>query len=448
MSQFRLVRISLIAAALGLNAAPALLTSAHAQAKPAAPAADGAKAESVRADMFKLIDPVKVKELMAAKNYAAVQTNITAARAFPSITPYEMYVINRMELSLAASTNNDKLTTSSLEAVINSGRLEAGEKATFIEALANTYYNAKNYAKSIEWMKTYQKDSATPGKISPSLARAYYITDDFANAKTEADRYIASMEKEGRKPTLEDYRLQASISAKLKDTAGYIATTEKLVTHYPSPDFWTDLIRRMHNKTSLNERLRLDLYRLQLAAAKTLEDSEYLEMAERAQAAGYFGEAKQFLDAGYAAGKLGTGAASGKHKAALDKASKAAADDAKGIAAGEAGAAKAKTGTPLFNLGYAYVTMDQAEKGIGLMEQGMAKGGTKNPDDTKLRMAAAYAKVGRKDDALKLLREVKGTDGAADIARYWTIHLNAPAAGAATAAPAAMAPAAAPSPAK
>ncbi|UUZ50126.1 hypothetical protein LP420_09060 [Massilia sp. B-10] len=38
MSQFRLARISLLLAAIGLNAAPALLTSAHAQDKAAAPA--------------------------------------------------------------------------------------------------------------------------------------------------------------------------------------------------------------------------------------------------------------------------------------------------------------------------------------------------------------------------------------------------------------------------
>ncbi len=445
MSQFRLVRISLIAAALGLNAAPALLGSAHAQ--PAKPAAEAAK-ETIRADMFKLIDPVKVKEMMAAKNYPAVQANIAAARAFPNITPYEMYVINRMELSLAAATNNEKLMTTSLEAVVTSGRLEAAEKSTFTEALANSYYNAKEYPKAIEWLKTYQKESATPTKVTPSLVRAYYITNDFANAKVESDRYIAEAEKAGRKPTLEDYRLQASIAAKLKDTPAYIAATEKLVSNYPSAEFWTDLIRRLHNKTTLNERLRLDLYRLQMAAAKEMEDSEYLEMAERAAAAGYFGEAKQVLDAGYAAGKLGKGAEAGKHKAALDKATKAAADDAKSIAAGEASAAKAKTGTPLFNLGYALVTTDQAEKGISLMEQGMAKGGTKNADDTKLRMAAAYAKVGRKDDALKLLAEVNGKDGAADIARYWTMHLKAPAAGAApAAAPGAAPTAAAPAPA-
>ena len=57
MSQFRLARISLILAALGLNAAPALLPSAFAQAKPdPAAAAAAPKAETLRAEIYKLLD--------------------------------------------------------------------------------------------------------------------------------------------------------------------------------------------------------------------------------------------------------------------------------------------------------------------------------------------------------------------------------------------------------
>ena len=61
MSQFRLARISLLLAAIGLNAAPALAPAAFAQDKslPAAPAA-AAKADVIRPEMFKLLDPAKI----------------------------------------------------------------------------------------------------------------------------------------------------------------------------------------------------------------------------------------------------------------------------------------------------------------------------------------------------------------------------------------------------
>ncbi len=437
MSQFRLARISLILAAIGLNAAPALLTSAHAQAKPAtAPAADAAKAETIRPDMFKLLDPAKVQEMMTAKKFAEIQANITAAEAFPNVTPYEMYVINRMKLALGASTGNDAMAMAALEPVINSGRLDAKEKVNFIEALANYNYNAKNYPKAIEWLKLYQKDSATPDKVRGSLARAYFVSNDFANAKAEIEKLIVANDKAGVKTPQDDLRLLAGSASKLKDTAGYTAAMERLVMAYPSHEFWTDLLRRMTNKTTFNDRLRLDGYRLQMMAAKEMETEEYLDMAERASLLGFFGEAKQVVDAGFTAGKLGTGKDAAKHKQFQDKTNKAAADDARTIDAGEAGALKAKTGTPMFNLGYAYVTMGQYDKGIDLMQKGIAKGGLKNPEDAKLRLGAAFAKAGKKDEALKAFESVKGTDGSADLARYWTMYVNAPAV---TAAPAAAA---------
>ncbi len=439
MSHFRLARISLILAAIGLNAAPALLVSAHAQTKPAAPAADAAKAETIRADMFKLLDPAKVSVLMTAKKYPEVQANITAAEAFPNVTPYEAYVINRMKVALAVSTSNDAMAIQALEPVINSGRLDATEKANFTEALANYHYNAKNFPKALEWWKAFQKDSTNPTKVSGAMARAYYVTNDFANARAELEKLVAAHDKAGTKPTSEDLRILASSQGKLKDQTAYTATMEKIAGLYPSNEVWTDLLRRMTNKTTFNDRLRLDGYRLQLVAAKEMEAEEYLDMSERAMATGFFGEAKDAMEAGYAAGKLGKGADASKHKQLRDKAAKGAADDAKTIDAGEAGALKAKTGTPMVNLGYAYVTMGQFDKGINLINQGIAKGGLKNPEDAKLRLGVAHAKAGKKDEALKIFETVKGSDGTAELARYWSMHLNA--APAVAAAPAAPAPA-------
>lgn len=174
MSQLRLARISLLLAAIGLNAAPALVPAAFAQDK-AAPAAEAAKTETIRPDMFKLLDPAKVKELMAAKKYDEVQANITAAEAFPAPTAYETYVINRMKLALGSSTGNDKLAMTALEAVIASNRLAKNEQADFIQALGNYYYNAKDYAKATEWFKRYQKESATPDKVRGNLIRSQYL---------------------------------------------------------------------------------------------------------------------------------------------------------------------------------------------------------------------------------------------------------------------------------
>jgi tetratricopeptide (TPR) repeat protein len=434
MSSFRLARISLMLAAIGLNAVPVLMSSAHAQKAPAPAATPAAPADTVRPELYKLLDPVAVKQLLADKNYAELQNRVTQADAFPAKTPYESYVLDRMKIALASATNNDALLTTSLEGAINSGKMPPADQAEFIQALGNSYYNSKNYPKAIEWFKRYQKDSTTPAKVTPALIRSYYLSNDFATAKSLLIPAIADTEKAGQAPSAEDLRLLASAASKVKDNAVYVSTLEKLVALYPSDDYWTDLLHRVPGKPGYNQAHDIDILRLQMMALKQMSTEEYVELAELDLQAGFPTEAKKVVDAGYAAGVLGTGANATKHKQLRDRATTGAADDAKNIAGGEAGAAKAKDGVGLVNLGYAYVTMDQFDKGIPLMEQGIAKGINKRPDDYKLRLGIAYAKAGRKADALKTFESVKGDDGGADLARYWAMWVNRAPAGATAAA--------------
>ncbi|GGE66464.1 tetratricopeptide repeat protein [Massilia psychrophila] len=439
MSHIRLARISLMLAAIGLNAVPVLMTGAHAQ-KAAAPAAAVAPpADTVRPELFKLLDPAAVKLLMAEKKYADVQARLTQADAFPAKTPYEIYVIDRMKVALGVGSGNDAMAMAALDAVINTGRLQGQEQSDFILALGNLHYNAKDYPKAIEWFKRYQKDSATPQKARGSMIRAYYLGGDYATAKTELSAEIADNEKAGKAPSLEELRLLASSASKLKDTATYIASMEKLVALYPTDEYWSDLLHRMQSKPGYNRSRDLDVLRLQAVTLKAMAPEEYAEMAELDLAAGFPTEAKKVLDAGFANGVLGAGSNAAKHKQLRDKAAKGAADDAKNIASGEAGAAKAKDGAGLVNLGYAYVTMDQFDKGIPLMEQGIAKGIAKKGDDYKLRLGMAYAMAGRKAEAVKTLESVKGDDGLADLARYWIMWTNRSAVPAAAAIPVAAA---------
>ena len=143
MSQFRLARLCLMLAAVGLSSA-AVIPAVHAQDKPAAAAAAAPK-DTVRPELFKLLDPAQIKPLMDAKNYAEIQSRVTQAEAFPNRTPYEDYVVNRMKLSLGSATNDNAISIPALEAVIASGRLAPNEQADFIQALANMHYNAKDY---------------------------------------------------------------------------------------------------------------------------------------------------------------------------------------------------------------------------------------------------------------------------------------------------------------
>ncbi|MEO7495013.1 MAG: tetratricopeptide repeat protein [Massilia sp.] len=430
MSHLRLLRLSVLLGAVGFHAAqaqtPAAPATPAAAAAPAAGAPAAKPADTVRPDYAKIIDPATIKQLVSAKNTAELQDRVTKAEAFANKTPFESYLLDRIKLQLGTLTNNEAMTMGALEAISASGRLLPQEQSEVYFALGGTYYNAKNYPRAIELFKRYETSGGAQEKSRPILVRSYYLSGDYATAKTELGAVVAEAEKAGKTPSLEDLRLLFSSAAKTQDTTTYVATLEKLVKYYPSPEYWAELNNRLLGRKGIDERVLLDVLRLKQATTKAMSAVEYTDLAELALGAGFPGEAKQALEAGYAAKVLGTGAGAAKQKQLLDKATRQAADDAKTMASGEAGANKLKEGNGLVNLGHAYTTMGDYDKGIALMEKGIAKGISKHPDDYKLRLAVAYAKAGRKDDANKIFDSIKSNDGMGDIARYWKLWFNQP----------------------
>jgi len=296
---------------------------------------------------------------------------------------------------------------------------------TFQASLGNYYYNTKNYAKAIEQYKLVQASGKAPDAVNSALATSYYLSGDYAAALKAQQPIVEATEKAGKTPTQQDLRLYATAANKVKDNAAYLDALEKLVTYYPNDDYWTDLISRgIVRKPGFSDANILDVLRLELAAVKQMAPETYTEMGEQLLRDGFPTEAKKVVDAGFAAGVLGKGANAAQHRGLRDRANKQAADDAKTIASGETNAAR--TGTGLVNLGWAYVTMDQFDKGIPFIERGIAKGGLKSPDEAKLRLGMAYARAGQKDKAIQTLETVKAGGGLADTARYWILLLNHP----------------------
>ena len=423
MSQFRLARLALMIAAFG--ASSALMNNAVAQKKDEQkPAAAEQKGPSVRPEVYKLIDPTAVKAAMDAKNYTDVQNRITQAQAIPNLTPYEQYAITRMRVSLAAATNNDAELISSLQAAIDSGFLSAAEKDNFLVSLGTTYYNQKNWPKAAETFRRYQKEGSDPSKVITYLIRAEYLNNEFAAAKNDLVPYIAALEKAGKTPTEEDLKLLASAANKSKDEATYSQALDELVKYYPGDDYWTDAISRgILRKPGYNGQLNdANVYRLSFNAVQKMSPDAYTDFASLLLTDGFPTEAKKVMDAGFAQGVL----TDAKARQLRDKATRGAADDARNIASGEASATKSKNGAGLVNIGWAYVTMGQYDKGIGFIQQGIAKGGLKQQDEGKLRLAIAQFRAGHKDQAIATLQDVKAGGGLSDLAKYWILLINHP----------------------
>jgi len=220
-------------------------------------------------------------------------------------------------------------------------------------------------------------------------------------------------------------KVMAVSQNKLNDSAGYLGTLEKLTQYYPTLDYWAELTARTARRNGFaDDRLRLDLYRLQRAVGLSLETDEQADMAQRALLAGLPAEAQKLMDEGYAAALFGKGPQATAHQQLRAQATKAAAADAKTFNESETAARNAKEGNAAVNLGLAIAGTGATERGLALVEAGIAKGGLRQPNDALLRQGMLQARLNRNDDALKTFAAVQGNDGTADLARLWTIHLR------------------------
>ncbi len=425
MSKFGLASRTGAAVAL---AVASLCAQAAPQPQAAAPAASAASApqEAARPEVAKLLQAAQ--ELTKGGQYAEALAKLKEAEVLPSLSAYETYFIDRSRAAAALGAKDLPLTIKSLESAMASGRMQGDELREMLRVLSNLYYNTKDYPKVIASAQRYFKEGGNDSGTRTAYVNAVYLSGDYAVAAKELATDVEAAEAAGKEVPEQTLRMLASAQGKVKDEAGYARTLERLVARFPKPDLWGDLIWRVQSQPNFADHLRLDAYRLRLATGAMVQAGEYVEMAQLALQAGYPAEAAKVVDEGYSRGMLGTGSNAKAHEQLRQQARKQAAADAASLNQAASNPPSGKEGGALVNVGYALVTAGQADKGVPLMEQGLAKGGVKRLDEARLHLGVAQWMAGQKDAAVKTLKTVQGTDGTADLARLWTLVAQAPSA--------------------
>lgn len=413
MKQLRLSRIAVLIAAIGFAAAPELTNIA---------ANTAFAQEAMRPEIGKIVQAAG--ELFKAKKYKEALGKIHEADSVSGKTVNENFTIERMRLSIANAAGDNNAVIHSAEAIISASKLTGKDQLQMIQVLANAYYKAGNYAKAAQWYGRYYSDGGTDPSLRPYMIQAMSQSGDSSKAMKEVMADMAADEKAGRAPSLSNLEYYANAALKQKDMAGYSSALEKMISYHGKKEYWINLLNNIERKPGYSERLSLDLYRLKLALGQISKTSDYMEMSQLALQAGFPAEAIKVIDAGYKSGALGAGNEAERHKRLRDLANKNMAESNKNATATEEEAKQNKEGSGLLNVGFAYVTAGKFDKGLGLMEEGIAKGGLKRVDDAKLHMGIAYLLAGKKPNALKTFKTVQGSDGTADMARYWTIYAH------------------------
>lgn len=412
MKHLRLSQLALLVAAIGVAAVPELTgvaaNTAHAQ-------------EAMRAEVGKPVQ--QAADLYKARKYREALSKLQETDRIGNKTMSETFTIERMRLSIASAAGDNEAVIRSSEIIIAANKLPGKDQLQLIQVLANSYFKANNYAKAVKMYERYIAEGGTDSASRQYMIQAKALSGDSAGAMKATRAEIMEAEKLGRAPSqaaLETY----AFGIQKTDKAAYTATLEKLVMYYGKKEYWVNLLNSVERKPDFSSRLTMDLYRLKLAIGQITKTSEFMEMAQMSIQDGYPAEALKIIDQGYKVGALGTGTEAARHTRLKDLATKRLAASKAAQATAEADALKASDGTALLNLGFAYVTAGEYDKGIDLMEQGIRKDSLKHPDDGTLHLGMAYLMAGKKAAGIKAMKSIQGKDGTGDLARFWIIQAN------------------------
>jgi hypothetical protein len=345
---------------------------------------------------------------------------VREAEAVGGITAAERNVIDGMKAAAAQRAGDMGSAIQALESM--AGRASGAQLGQVAEQLAGAYAQQRNNAKASEWLQK----AISAGNTGPGVRQMQqYLqgaSGDYGAIAKEAGAAVAAAEAAGRRPDEGDLLRLADAQQRTGNNNGYVVTLEKLLVNYPKKDYWSAFLSRLPRKPGFAPRFELDVLRLRLASGTLSKTEEYMEMAQLALQAGTPAEARRIADAGIKAGVLGTGPEAGRHQRLRELAVKQEGEAKTSLANQASEAETFKEGDGLVKVGFSYASMGEVDRGIELIQKGIAKGNLKRPEDARLRLGMAQMQQAKTRAAgVQTLRSVKGTEGAAEIARLWIL---------------------------
>jgi len=377
-----------------------------------------ASAQGLRPEVGKPLQ--QASEYLRAGKAKEALGKVREAEAVGGITPAERLTINRMKAAAAQRAGDWPTAIQALEGV--AGSVSGAEFGQVAEQIAAAYVQQRNNAKASEWLAKAVAAGNNGTSVRQMQQYLQSASGDYGAIAKDAAAAVAAAEQAGRRPEEADLLRLADAQQHTGQTNAYVATLEKLLFNYPKKDYWSAYLGRLPRKAGFSPRYELDVLRLRLASGTLTKTEDYMEMAQLALQAGLPAEARRIADQGFKAGALGTGPEAARHQRLRELALKQEGEAKNSLGARAIEAATEKEGDQLVTIGYAQVSIGDVDKGLALIQQGIAKGHLKRPDEATLRLGMAQLQSGKnRTQAVQTLRSVKGKDGTADIARLWTI---------------------------
>jgi len=383
---------------------------------------------AVAADAKKpTVSPALAKQFKAAqealtkKNYSEAFAKLAELEKAPNRSPYDNYVIANFYFEGYLGQKDYQHAVPYMEQMANSGFVEPAELPKMERSLAEQYYQLKNYDKAIEFGDKAIKLGGATDEFYTLVGQAYYLKGDYKGSLRFFTGQVDDEEKAGHTPKEQTLQLILSSCIKLNDSSCETRALERLVAHYPKPEYWQNIIFSLRKSSNASDSTTFDIDRL-AAEVGALRNGDYAEMAQIAMDAALPGEAATILQKGLAKGVFTDQRDKDKYTRLLAAATKQADADKLQLASEEKEADAAKSGDPDVKIGYAYLSYDMYDKAVAAIQHGLAKGGVKNPDEAQILLGVAELKMHNRDQAIKDFKAAKTDPNMSRLAELWVIH--------------------------
>jgi tetratricopeptide (TPR) repeat protein len=371
--------------------------------------------------------PLKAaQDLMQQKKWPEMVAKLQEVEALTNRSPYDTYLMNEMFGYAYAQQKDYPNAVKYLEGSLNSGFAPEEEMPNRLRQLAGVNYQIKNYDKAIEYgtkaLDAGYGDAEYKETMFTVVSQAYYIKEDYKNAQSFIDKYVQNEIKNGQTPKEQTLQLVLNACVKLDDAACQTTQLERLATYHPKPEYWQNLMYSVFQAPDHNDKSLLQTYRLMSEVDVLKRPDDYTEMAQLAIEQGSPGEAVSILEKGFAKKVFVEARDLDRNKRLLDSAKKQADADKASLSRVDADAAASPNGVKDIGVGLAWLSYKDYAKAVTAFERGLGKPGVKDEAEARLLLGIAQLGAGKKDEAQKTFKAVKGDPKIERIANLWSLH--------------------------
>lgn len=363
------------------------------------------------------------QKAMAAKQWDTALAEIKKAQAVEKKTPAEDYQIDEFLGYVLVQQKKYSQAAPVFERMLNSGLVPPDQVDERTKAVAQMYFQEKEYKKSADWAKKWLASHPGQEDMAVLLGQSQYLLEDYKSAASTMAGVVANAEKAGQTPKESYIQIVLSSHFKVDNKEGVADALRKMVRYYPQPQYWDNLVD-IYRRKQTSDRVTLGFYRLMNDVGILKDKGDYMEMSQLAIEAGVPGEAEQIMQKGMENGTLKSDdkTEQGRYNRLLDAAKKQAAADRSSLAQQAKDAEKASQGQASVGLGQAYLSYGMYDEAIAAIQAGLKKGGVTDADEAQISLGLAQLKKGQKDAARQTFKAVKADGKWADLASLWAIR--------------------------